>query len=79
MTTADRWGAGGGRSDADDRPVVGDQVPIAERIICVDCGDEAGLISHTDPPGMAPVGSIVAYRCRSCLERWDIQVDSDGI
>lgn len=66
-------------SDADNRPFDAELVPIAERIICVDCGDEAGLITFTEPRAMAPVGSIVAYRCRSCLERWDIEVAEDGI
>lgn len=49
---------------------------VPERIVCVDCGGECGLLSHEPDGGWEP-GDIVAYRCADCLDRWDIVVADD--
>lgn len=49
--------------------------PLAESIVCVECGGTAHLLQHftlEDPP-MA--GDIVAYRCSDCVDRFDVVVD----
>jgi hypothetical protein len=47
-------------------------------IVCVDCGGECRLLS-TPPPddGFRP-GDVLAYRCRDCLDRWDVVIPEDG-
>lgn len=49
----------------------------AESIICVDCGGPAHLISFTPEGGQWHVGDVVAYRCRDCLDRWDLVLEAD--
>lgn len=52
---------------------------ISENIVCVDCGGLCFLISYPDPElGFQP-GDVVAYRCRDCLDRWDIVVEADDL
>ncbi|MDH3306330.1 MAG: hypothetical protein OEO77_02230 [Acidimicrobiia bacterium] len=55
------------------------------KIVCVECGGVAHLLS-TPPPdeGFEP-GDFVAYRCADCLERldlvyeiWDENPDANG-
>lgn len=41
-------------------------------IICVDCGGTCYLLSHPSEGGIWEPGEIVAYRCRDCLDRWDL-------
>jgi len=41
------------------------------KIICVDCGGDCYLL-NADPDVDLPEGSIVAYRCGDCLDRWDL-------
>lgn len=53
--------------DADGTP----EVP--EMITCIDCGGPAWRISYPPPEGWEP-GDVVAYRCRDCLDRWDLVV-----
>ena len=51
---------------------------LPEKITCVDCGQNAHLLSHAPEDGWE-VGDIVAYRCSGCNDRWDLVVeDSDG-
>jgi hypothetical protein len=52
-------------------------VEIPEVITCVDCGGEAHLLSPPPEIGGWQPGDIAAYRCRDCLDRWDIEVGED--
>ncbi len=49
-------------------------------IDCIDCGGPCGLLSVTPEFGWQP-GDLVSYRCRDCLDRWDLLVpggDEEG-
>ncbi len=54
-------------------------MPVADTIICVDCG---GLCQRVpaEPPelGWAP-GDVVAYRCRDCADVWYLEVDIEDL
>ena len=41
-------------------------------IVCVDCGGPAYLLTHPREDGHWDPGDIVSYRCRDCLDRWDL-------
>lgn len=47
------------------------------QIVCVDCGGDAYLLDRLDPNEQVEVGTILAYRCKDCLDRWDIEMDED--
>lgn len=53
-------------------------VPVPESITCVDCGGLCGRITYEPDEGFEP-GAIVAYRCRDCLDRWDIELTADDL
>lgn len=53
-------------------------MPIPKTITCVDCGGECSLISYEPDEGWEP-GDIVAFRCRDCLDRWDIELTADDL
>lgn len=46
---------------------------IPSSIDCPDCGGPCGLLSHPPEGGFQP-GDVVAYRCRDCGDRWDVEV-----
>ncbi|MTA39551.1 MAG: hypothetical protein F2560_00750 [Actinobacteria bacterium] len=48
-----------------------------ESIICVDCGGPCSLITPAREDGMWYEGDVVAYRCRDCRDRWDIELCDD--
>lgn len=47
--------------------------------MCVDCGGLCGIISFADPDLGFTAGDIVAYRCRDCLDRWDIELVAEDL
>lgn len=47
---------------------------VPEKITCVDCGQEAHLISYPPEDGWQ-IGDFIAYRCRGCNDRWDLVVE----
>jgi hypothetical protein len=52
-----------------------------EHITCVDCGGECSLLTRPPGPDEDPFepGDRLVYRCRDCLDRWDLLVpDVDG-
>lgn len=53
-------------------------VSVAKKIVCVDCGGECGLMTYEPDEGFVP-GDIVAYRCRDCLDRWDLEVVAEDL
>lgn len=43
-----------------------------QTIPCVDCDGTLHLLSLLDPDWPPEPGSVLAYRCDSCMERFDI-------
>lgn len=41
------------------------------QIVCVDCGGHCHLL-NAEPGEDLDDGTVVAYRCEDCLDRWDI-------
>ena len=54
-----------------------DDNEIPRTIVCPDCGGVASLITHLDDEAPLAPGEAVAYRCRDCLDRWDVIWDPD--
>ncbi len=49
--------------------------PLANSIVCVECGGTAYLLTTFAPDDSPQPGDIVAYRCAECLDRFDLVVD----
>ena len=47
-------------------------------IVCVDCGGPARLTTPPREDGVWLPGDIVTYRCRDCLDRWDLVLPDDA-
>lgn len=58
--------------DHDDAEEFGPAEPPSESIICVDCGGTCHLLTHPPEDNLWQVGDVVAYRCKDCLDRWDV-------
>ena len=50
---------------------------VADNIVCVDCGGRCHRLTP-EPDGGFAHGTVVAYRCEECLDRWDLVVEYDG-
>lgn len=48
-----------------------------ETIICVDCGGVCHLISYLDEDEELETGTVLAYRCEDCNDRWDLVWEPD--
>jgi hypothetical protein len=59
---------------SDDRGFQGVALPPEETIVCVDCGGTAHLLTQAPEDGVWYAGDVVAYRCKDCLDRWDIEL-----
>mgnify|MGYP001554452466 FL=1 len=53
--------------------------PLAETIICVECGGTAHLLTGFPPDDPPMAGDIVPYRCAECMERFDMVVDDTDL
>lgn len=51
-------------------------MPAPATITCVDCGGPCSLLS-VEPEGGWERGDVAIYRCRDCLDRWDVVMDDD--
>jgi hypothetical protein len=49
--------------------------PLAETIVCVECGGTAHLLTGFPPDDPPMAGDIVPYRCADCMDRFDMVVD----
>jgi len=49
--------------------------PLAETIVCVECGGTAHLLTGFPPDDPPMAGDIVPYRCADCMDRFDLVVD----
>jgi len=52
---------------------------IARTIVCPDCGGECSLVLPDDPEHPPEAGDVLAYRCRDCLDRWDVVVEEEDV
>lgn len=43
-------------------------------IVCVDCGGACFPLGWHPEDGEVPDGTVIPYRCRDCLDRWDIVI-----
>jgi hypothetical protein len=48
-----------------------------EKITCVDCGGTCYPLGWSPEHGEVEEGTVIPYRCRDCLDRWDVVVASD--
>lgn len=48
--------------------------PPEDEIVCVDCGGRCFLLTAAREDDSWWAGDIVSYRCRDCLDRWDIEL-----
>jgi len=51
-------------------------------IVCIDCGGDARLLTLPREDGVWLPGDIVSYRCRDCMDRWDLvlpDLDDPGV
>lgn len=48
--------------------------PVPDEIDCIDCGGRCFRLTHPPTEGDWEPGEVVAYRCRDCLDRWDLVV-----
>jgi hypothetical protein len=46
-------------------------------LTCVDCGGSLHLLTLLDPDWPPAPDDVFAYRCDSCLERFDLVFESD--
>ena len=53
-------------------------MPVAETIVCVDCGGPCGRLTG-DPELGWEAGDVVAYRCRDCLDVWYLELTEDDV
>ena len=53
--------------------------PLAETIVCVECGGTAHLLTGFPPDDPPMAGDIVPYRCAECMERFDMVVDDTDL
>jgi hypothetical protein len=54
-------------------------MPVADTIICVDCGGSCQRIPDEPPElGWQP-GDVAVYRCRDCADAWYVEVDEDDL
>lgn len=52
-------------------------MPVEEMIRCIECGNEAHLLSTFPPDAPAEPGDPIAYRCSVCTKRWDLIYEED--
>lgn len=66
------------RSTHDEFEALGDEVMAPpESLVCVDCGGPCHRLTFARDDGHWYVGDVVAYRCRDCLDRWDVVLGDD--
>jgi hypothetical protein len=57
----------------------GQDVPVAERIDCMECGGIAYLAQPIGPEDVLEPGDVLVYLCGECAQRWDVVVDEADI
>jgi hypothetical protein len=54
-------------------------MPVADTIICVDCGGSCQRMPPEPPELGWQVGDVVVYRCRDFADAWYVEVDPDDL
>ena len=54
-------------------------VPVADSIVCVDCGSTCHRIPIDPPPLGWRAGDVVTYRCSDCVDMWYLEVDEHDV
>ena len=49
-----------------------------QEIVCVDCGSPAYLLDRLEKDEEVETGTILSYRCKDCMDRWDIEMDFEN-
>ncbi len=50
-------------------------MPIPDlEIVCVDCGGTCYPLGWHPEDGEVEDGTVIPYRCKDCLDRWDIVI-----
>lgn len=49
--------------------------PLADTIVCIECGGTAHLLTGFPPDDPPMPGDIVPYRCADCTDRFDLVID----
>lgn len=49
-----------------------------DTITCIDCGGDCRRLTLEPEMGWE-VGDLVTYRCRDCLDRWELIVEDDEV
>ncbi len=52
-------------------------VDAPAQIVCVDCGGDAFLLERLEPGEQVEAGTILSYRCKDCMDRWDIEIGDE--
>jgi len=47
-------------------------------IVCVDCGGACFPLGWHPEDGEVADGTVIPYRCRDCLDRWDIVIGDES-
>ena len=53
-------------------------MPVADTIVCVDCGGTCHRLTQDPELGWA-VDDVVAYRCADCLDVWYLELTADDL
>ena len=53
-------------------------MPVADTIVCVDCGGTCHRLTQ-DPELGWEVDDVVAYRCSDCLDVWYLELTADDL
>jgi len=59
------------------RRVSQSEIQVPDKIRCVDCLGECDRITFRPDDDPFEPGDVVAYRCRDCMDRWDIILDPE--
>lgn len=44
-------------------------------IVCVDCDSQAFLLERLEENEEVESGTVLSYRCKDCMDRWDLVMD----
>lgn len=54
-------------------------MPVADKVICVDCGGTCHRIPFDEPEMGWEEGDIVTYRCSDCLDMWYLEITTEDL
>jgi hypothetical protein len=54
-------------------------VPVADTVVCVDCGGTCHRLPFAAPELGWQVGDVASYRCSDCHDMWYLEVHEDDL